>query len=462
MIAFASLLLGLIVGPEPVELLAGDAVAAVEVRLDGAPVGELRGEPWSLLCDFGLELRPHELVAVAYDREGEEIGRARQWVNLPRRPAEASVMLDGADSRGGRGGRGVVARLSWESVVAVRPSEIVLTFDGQPVAAGDPRHIVLPDHDPEQLHFLRAELDFERNVSTVLEIVFGGSYADRLNVELTAVPVVVAGRSELPPVADLAGDFSAGGKPLSVVAAETGPAEIVVVRDESVRSVLAKIGRTSEKTLRRRARMGLGTPVKSLRYRMSLPNDHQVRFVWPARQGHSDQAQPESRGDDPRNSERLDFDVLSPSQAFTSLDGGVYWLLTEYSSPAARAREQRLADAVAVAGLLAAGRNRRRAVILITRDGTRDASTFTPEQVRGYLRRLRVPLLVWDPEATTPRLAKRWGPVTDVSSLPKLEKAAKELERRLRRQRIVWVDGVLSPDAVTLSGRPDGLRLLTP
>ncbi len=116
MIAFASLFLGLIVGPEPIEILVGDEVAAVELRLDGRTVGELRGAPWRLVCDFGPQLRPHELLAVAYDLNRREIARARQWINLPRRPAEASVMLDG-----GADGRGLIARLSWESVVATEP-----------------------------------------------------------------------------------------------------------------------------------------------------------------------------------------------------------------------------------------------------------------------------------------------------------------------------------------------------
>lgn len=451
MIAFASLFLGLIVGPEPVELLVGDAVATVEVRLDGRLAGELRGEPWSLVCDFGSELRPHELVAVALDAEGHELGRARQWVNLPRPPADASVMLDG-----GADGRGVAARLSWRSVVATEPAEVAVTFDGRPIAVEDPRRIALPDHDPERLHFLRAELDFSRNVTTVLEVVFGGSYADRLNVELTAVPVVLAEGSKLPPLAELRGGFSRDGRPLSVVAAEVGPAEVILVRDETVRKVLNRIGRTSDKTLRRHARVGLkGQAARSLRYRMSLPKDHQVRFLWPSVQKRAHASSVE----EPIRRGRVDFDLLSPSQAFTARDGGLYWLLTEYSPPAGIRQEQRLADAVAVAGLLAAGRNRRRAVVLVTRAGTADAGTFSAADARGYLRRLRVPLLVWTPEEATAELAARWGTVTDVSSMAKLEQAFRELKRRLARQRIVWVDGVHPPADVVLSRPGGGLRL---
>ncbi|MCP3957264.1 MAG: hypothetical protein GY719_05375 [bacterium] len=440
MIAFASLFLGLLVGPEPVELLVGSEVARVEIRLDGETVSTLQGAPWTTVCDFGPELVPHEMVAVGYDQNGQEVARARQWVNLPRRPAEASMLLEGGEK-----GRGVIAHLSWESVVADAPAAIGVTFDGRRVPVEDPRRIVLPDHDPEKLHLLRAELDFSRNVTTVLELVFGGSYADRLDVELTAVPVVLERGARLPPVAELRGGLLEGGHPLEVVAAEEGPAEVVIVRDEEVRQVLNRLGRTSEKALRKQARLGLeGVAAKSLRYKMPLPKGHQVRFLWPF---------PERQ-----ETARLDFETLSPSQTFTSRDGGLYWLLTEFSPPATVMSEQRLADAVAVAGLLAAGRNRRRAVVLVIGAGTTDASRFTPEQARRYLRQLRVPLFVWSPlgnaEAPT-----GWGPVTDISTLRKLGQAVRDLERRLERQRIVWVAGVHPPADIELAPHVAGMHL---
>ncbi len=136
MIAFASLLLGLIVGPEPVELLVGDEVHAIEIRLDGRAAGELRAPPWSLVVDFGEELATHELSAVAYDHDRREIARVRQWVNVPRRPAEAAVVFE-RDAEG----RDVFARLSWESVVAPEPETFDATCDGSRRAVADPRRI---------------------------------------------------------------------------------------------------------------------------------------------------------------------------------------------------------------------------------------------------------------------------------------------------------------------------------
>ena len=78
MVAFASLFLSLVVGFQPVELHVGELVASVEVLVDGRQAGILRQAPWSLACDFGEELVPHELTAVGYDASGGEVGPAAE------------------------------------------------------------------------------------------------------------------------------------------------------------------------------------------------------------------------------------------------------------------------------------------------------------------------------------------------------------------------------------------------
>ncbi len=82
MIEILTLFLGLYHGVQTVELEVGEPVAAVELRLDGEAAGTLSGPPWKLAVDLGPELTPHELIAVARDAEGRELGRARRWVNL--------------------------------------------------------------------------------------------------------------------------------------------------------------------------------------------------------------------------------------------------------------------------------------------------------------------------------------------------------------------------------------------
>jgi hypothetical protein len=143
MISFASLFIGLVLGIVDVQLLVGGGVDRVELFLDGRPVVELR-EPFETSLDLGCEPAPHELVAVAYDAHGKELDRARQWINRPRAAAEASLVLEE-----GRGGRGRVAHLTWRALVGEVPDAVAVSFDGLPIAVGDPSRIELPVFEPD-------------------------------------------------------------------------------------------------------------------------------------------------------------------------------------------------------------------------------------------------------------------------------------------------------------------------
>jgi hypothetical protein len=66
-----TLFLGLTQGPQPVALAVVGEVAAIELRLDGRAVERLAAPPWQGTVDFGLELVPRELEAVAFDASGE-------------------------------------------------------------------------------------------------------------------------------------------------------------------------------------------------------------------------------------------------------------------------------------------------------------------------------------------------------------------------------------------------------
>src|SRR5687767_2244726 len=86
-------ILGLVSGEQPIQVQADRTVAAVEIVLDGKQVATLRRPQWRAVINFGDELAPHELIAVAYDPEGNEVARDRQLVNLARPPAEAAIDL---------------------------------------------------------------------------------------------------------------------------------------------------------------------------------------------------------------------------------------------------------------------------------------------------------------------------------------------------------------------------------
>ena len=128
MIAFLTVFLGLMHGVRPVQVVFGESVASVAFQLDGESVGRLEGPPWELDVDFGTEILPHELVVRAWNGRGEEVGVARQWINLPRPPAEVDVVLER-----GPDGRVLSARWTWETILGVQPKHVVVTFDRKPL-----------------------------------------------------------------------------------------------------------------------------------------------------------------------------------------------------------------------------------------------------------------------------------------------------------------------------------------
>ena len=122
------------------------------------------------------------------------------------------------------------------------------------------------------------------------------------------------------------------------------------------------------------------------------------------------------------------------------------------------AGDQRLADALAVAGLTAAGHRRRRVVLLALGEEPADGSQLDPAQARRYLETLRVPLVIWslDPDAATER---GWGKTVDISSMGRIDGALRELRRRLDRQWIVWLDGVHLPQEIQLKDAVEGVEI---
>lgn len=441
-VAFASLFLGLVLGVQPVELVVGDGVARVELLLDGEPVGERTAAPWVIPVDLGQSLSPHRLEAIARDGEGAELGRAVQWLNLPRAQAEATVVLSG-----GEGGRGVVAHVAWESVVRQEPRNVQATFDGRPLPVADPGRIPLPDHDPAQLHLLRVEIEFSANLGAVAELVFGGGYGNQTATALTAVPVTVEeGRGELT-VAALEGRLFAGDTRLRPVAVEASQAEVVLVMDRRAQAPLVSRAR---RWAARHARRGIGGgpsfgSLALLRNDMRLGEGQVARFLWPF-----------SRAGDHAE---VRYALFPRSEDHPPADGGLLWLMTAAQQPAFSVEEQRLADAV-VAGMTAAGHGRRRAVILLLSEEPRDASQFAPETVRRYLSRLGVPLFVWSVGKVPPEVEEAWGEVRSVLRESWFRSAVQEVSGALERQRIVWVEGLHLPQEITLSGDVEGVRLV--
>lgn len=427
MIAFVSLFLGLFIGPKPVELAVGGEVAvkvaAVELRLDGATVATLTGAPWKTEVDFGSELAPRLLEAVALDGEQRELGRASQWLNLPQPKVVTSVVVDPP-----RAGAPRVARLAWESTAGAQPKKVVASLDDQPLTVTDPRQIVLPPVDEAQMHLLHVEMRFEEGVTSRLDVTFGGQYAEEVSTENTALPIVALdGKKRAPTAAAAQGWFRKGSEPLRVISIEKAAAEIVVVMARPFPRFFAP------------------TVNYKIPKALELPEKVEVRFL---------ATQPEET-----SGVASTFNLFPSSPAYGRDTADLYHLLTGLLKPPEE-RPSRPSAAMAVGGLLAFESRRRRAVVYVPGSEREPADALTPAVVRRYLERLHVPIVVWDPEKTPAAHLGEWGEARSVGSLEKLANAFDELKKELDRQWIVWLDGRHLPQEVTLTPAAEGFALL--
>jgi len=410
----------------PVRVVVGGAVSSVEIVLDGKPAGLLAGPDWSADLDLGTEIAPHELVARALGADRRELARARQWLNLPRPPAEVEILLERNAS-----GLATAARLSWESLTGARPRSVRATFDGGPIPVLAESRVAIPAYDPEQVQLLSLELEFDDAVRARKDLVFGGRAGEQAQSELTAVPLRARPGAK-PPSTLPRGALKTPERSLDVAAVEEGAGILLVVRDSlGVR--------------------GLGRPdmerYNAMWYRTDLSLDRQtaVRFLWPR--------PVEYRGNG------LPAELFPGSREFDGSAGGLRWLLTRVVNPAPEPRAPRFTDAVAVAGLHAYGTFRRRAVLLVLDGQFEDASQYPPDAVRRFLRMLRVPFFVWSIGRPTGARAP-WSEAVDVSAENALRTAFDRIRDELAGQRIVWVEGRVLPQDIRLVEDAAGYELV--
>ena len=135
--------------------------------------------------------------------------------------------------------------------------------------------------DLETLHILRVELGFEDDVSASREVVFGGVYFDRTQAELTAM-VAHGGLGRASPE-NLQGRVQAGTDYVRVVAVESGPLDVVVVRDRGAVEGLTEYLRREARTMRRSNKSLSGATTDGrLKRLLPLQTGASLRFVWPA------------------------------------------------------------------------------------------------------------------------------------------------------------------------------------
>ena len=429
MIAFLTLLLGLVHGPVDVSLSASPEVARIELFVDGAKLLEI-GPPWRARVDLGLELAPHELVAVAYGARGERLGEARQWVNRARPRAEASFVLERD-----RDGRVLAARLFWRCLQQPRPLRTLVTFDGFPLAADDLSRIPIPPHAPSVSHVLLADLDFGGGIAATAIASFGGLQRDEAERHLTAFPIRITRPPGPKGPSALAGGFEAAGAPLAVAALEEGPAEVLFVLAGDARGDLDLLWRKDVRPWpwpRRRP--------------LSLVAGDLYAFVesnpWTVRDENGPVHLYPSHG--LRAAERAGS-FLEDAQA-----------LSPFAPPKA---SPAIAESLAVSALAATARERRRATVLLLGGGARDEGPIDAARVRRFLARIRVPLHVWRISAGEVPAAEDWPDVVRATTIEEMGRAFEALRTDLASQRIVWLEGRHDPASISLTEKAAGVAV---
>ncbi len=472
MVEFLTLFLGLTNGVQAVELNVAGPVAAVEVRLDGETLTTLTAAPWVVDCDLGTAPLPHDLVAIARDAGGRELDRAEQWINMASRQTAATLAVD-SDERG----RARALRVDWQAIGEPEPEKIEATFDGRPLDVSDPDHIPLPDHQARDFHYVSAAVEFAGEEDSRRDAELGGVRVRKISTQLTAVVVDVDGRKGLPPVSRMRSWFSKDGEPLAIHGVEKGPMELFVVRgpgsqaqlDELAKCVLeigfipgrgpagmwrewdAAVFFTGRQSTIEERVQALFHQLAPLRHFAAFDHKVRLRFVSP-RPG-------------PLTPAGLGPEMFAHSRTYAGSEGGLSWLVRQQPP---LVFEPQVGEAVALAGMTARAGNLRRAVLLITAgpaaDATvRDRGAYSPADIRALLRALQVPLYVWS-FAMPPDL--EWGEAVDLGDLSKpgrvaarLERASAALQRDLKHQRVVWLEGRHLPQQIELGAEARGVRL---
>jgi hypothetical protein len=427
MVAFETLLLGLVMRVQAVSVMVAPPVTAVVLRVDGAAVAGLRRPPWEAAVDFGARPRPHFLEAIGFDAEGREVSRASQWVNMPRAESEARLLLE----RDPGSGLPTAARVTWADVQAADPVEVRASLDGTPLPVLDGgARVILPPVDPANIHLLTVEVEFPEQRLARTDVALGGDLAGEVQTELTAVPLTRDDPRTLPTAASLAGRFSVNGRPVRVVAVEEPIAEVVVVATVSAMrhfpGGLAAAGSRQPRIL--------PIPAKA--------KDDRLYVIFTVPRIRTSR----------RGGTRWLFSATPPYRFSPATMG---YTLVRLTFTTGRPEEEATGDAVAVGGLHAAAGSRRRVVVLLAGERPRDDPDVDIEDVRGFLADLRVPLRVWSlNRAAEPELRLQWGEAEDASGVFRFGRAAKRLADDLERQVIVWLDGAHLPQQVSFAGAP--------
>jgi hypothetical protein len=454
MITFLTIFLGLVTGVHVVELAVGDPeVVRIEVLLDGEQVAELRQPPWQVTLDLGPELRVRRLEARGFDREGKLRGSAVQRINVPRERSELEILLE-RDAEG----RAVAGRLVWHSVDAAAPEALRVTFAGVDLPIQSGGVFSIPEYESTVPQLLQAELTAV-GVTTRAHVVLGGGGSENVARELTTLLIEADDPKQVPTTEEIHTRLSsAGGEAFEIVAVEQPGADVVMVQDldwttqgllnRLRQEMLApRVAQTHRPTgLKSRDEFRIMFPIPEVVETASTPSVHfpQSPNLWAGQEQETF-----SRG-------------AAQRQIATPIPQGLLVAIPVNAERRIDTSRQRLADAVAAAGVAVAGARRGRLVILVVGDDPVDESRATPNEVRRYLADLQVPLVVW---GATRDAGAEWGDVRPVTNRMQLTQAIREVREILDRQVVVWLEGqaalggaTMAPSAMARSATPPRSR----
>jgi hypothetical protein len=435
MVKFLTFFVGLIVGVQHAEVMVSDPATAVEIRVNGSPVAKAEQGPWQFRFDLGSEIRPIKLEAVAFDAAGQEVDRDVRWINLPENRAEAEIVPEINPS-----GEVVAATLTWQSAEFRKPKDIRARLDGRAVQVRPPYRIDLSAAPRDRMHVLDVEFQFTAELCLKRQLTFGAGFAGDHTSGLTAVPLHLDDVDELPPVDQMSGWLTASGRPARITDSENGPGRLVVVRDPGAEAMLSELLRERKRQAKRDRRRGAAKTLdlldESVEIRVLVPEPVPVdgrsraTFLFP----YSDEGSPGDEGilkaaAAPRNERMLGAGLMLP-------------------------------DGVAMAGIHASEGGRRRAVLLILGPEREDIARLEPADVRSFLDKLRVPLVVWDLSGPREQASPRWPADHEIRTFDDLARATRRLHYLLQSQRIVWATGRHLPQDMALGPDARGVSLV--
>ncbi|HEY2093772.1 MAG TPA: hypothetical protein VGJ81_18010 [Thermoanaerobaculia bacterium] len=400
-LVFLTFFLGLVSGQQTVSLNASPDVRTVAILVDEQKVATLQ-PPFTGTIDLGAKLAPRLLVAVGYDEKGNEVARASQVLNVPRPPADAAIVLSDGNKR---------AEIHWMQRVHEKPSETLLRVDDRTIPLDASFGAALPPLDPAKPHVIEAELRFASGAVVRRDVtIAGGAYSDSVDAELT--PVIVRGDAQRE---KLSGCFG-----VRVSAVEKSRAVVVVVKDPDPLPVLLAFWQ--EYAPPNRSQNWTQNP--ALLGALPLDRNTTDTILWPVMQERTRDSNPT-------------MNVYASSGPFDAHNLGMLWAITRRNQSVNGRAPRRYADAVAVAGMMAAEQGTRRAVVLLLQPGHKDESAHDAATVRAYLQSIGVPLHVWAINATKEQ-REAWGDVSDIAT-PKLDRAVQQLGEDLASQSVAWV-----------------------